>query len=250
MEITLNMYTQEKCAHAQCPFSTKNLGTLKLHIRAKHQGIPKAPRCTYVNKNKEKLRCPSPNCNESRLSYKFLENHKIAAHSDIKKTCPHCGKTLGEQHLHTGEIQLCSKCSYSTKNNSSLKEHFKRIHTSWKESCQFCGKVVKGLRRHLRGTMCGKDVDNRKMIPCPKCLVIFRVKSKLRQHTHHVHDGIKDKHCIQCSYTTYSSHNLRLHVSNVHDKTPIVYNNCPHCHVKTGNLEKHLEIYHIEETAD
>ena len=248
-----NIHTGTIRACSLCPFGTRNIATLKLHIRAKHQGLPRTRR-TSVSKKKEKLVCPSTNCNATRRNSQNLEKHKIDAHSDMKVTCPHCGKTLGEtslsshiKHLHTGEIHLCSKCSFSTKNNSTLKAHFKRLHTSWKESCQFCGKIVKGLKSHLRATMCGKEVDDRNKVPCPKCPRILRSKSKLIQHTSHIHDGIKDKYCTQCSYKTYSSHNLRLHVSNVHEKTPIVYNSCPHCHIKTGNIEKHLQIYHIED---
>ena len=87
------------------------------------------------------------------------------------------------------------------------------MHTSWKESCLFCGKVVKGLKSHLRFNMCGKEVNDRKMIPCPKCPRIVREESQLRQHINAIHDRIKDKLCSQCSYTIYSSHNLGLHVS-------------------------------------
>ena len=142
---------------------------------------------------------------------------------------------------------MCSKCPYSSKNAGTLRKHFRFRHTAWKQSCEFCGKVVKQLDKHLKATMCGKDVDDRNRLPCPKCPVIVWNQSQLRKHTSQVHDRVKDKYCPKCSYTTYSSYNLRLHVSSVHDKTPIVYKNCPHCHVRSGNLNKHLEIHHIEE---
>ena len=144
-------------------------------------------------------------------------------------------------------MRLCSKCPFNTTRLDSLKKHFRYKHTSWKQSCEFCGKVVKDLRTHLRVTMCGKDVDDRKKLPCPKCPIVARSENRLKRHTSQIHDGVKDKHCNQCSYKTYSSCNLRLHMSNVHDKTPM-FQDCPHCHTRTGNLGKHIEIYHIEET--
>ena len=207
-------------------------------------------------KREDRIQCPYTNCHMTCRHAKLLETHITAAHTEINKskTCPHCGKTLGVsslhahiKHVHTGELRLCSKCPFSTKNMSTLKNHFRVKHTSWKQSCQFCGKIVKDVKTHWRATMCGKDVDDRKVLPCPKCHVILRTNSQLKQHTKYIHEGVKDKHCLQCSYTTYSSHNLKLHVSKVHDKTPM-FKNCPHCHIRSGNMNKHLAIYHIEQT--
>ena len=142
-------------------------------------------------------------------------------------------------------LEKCT-CTFSTKNISTLKEHFKRKHTSYKESCEFCGRISKDIKSHLRNTMCGKVVDDRNVVSCPKCPIIFRSKYRLEWHTRHIHERVKDKQCPQCSYTTYSPHNLKLHVSKVHDKISI-YKDCPHCHIRSGNLEKHIEIYHVDQ---
>ena len=205
-----------------------------------------------------------PSCDGTYRSNHILR-HIRGVHDPIKikkevpntinmcHSCPYCGKTLSVgslsthiKHIHTGELNLCSKCPFSTKNISTLKEHFKRKHTSHKESCEFCGKIFKDIKSHLRGTMCGKEVDDRNVLPCPKCHIIARTKSQLKSHIIQIHDRIKDKQCPQCSYTTYSTHNLKLHVSKVHDKISI-YEDCPHCHIRSGNISKHLEVYHIEQ---
>ena len=244
---------------------------MNMHEDAMHSTQTKVEsmnRHTSVNKKKEsdKLTCPYTNCPVTCSHPKSLVKHIRAAHEPIEinrkvrnviiksKICPYCEKTLGVnsvrahiKHVHTGEMRLCSKCPFSTKRLDTLQKHFRSKHTTWKQSCEFCGKIVKGLKTHLRATMCGKDVDDRNMLPCPKCPKLVRNKSKLKQHISQIHEGVKDKQCTLCSYTTYSSHNLRLHVSNVHDKTPM-FNDCPHCHTRTGNLDKHIEIYHIEET--
>ena len=216
-----------------------------------------------VNK-KIMLPCPYKNCNVTCNS-KNITRHIRADHEplninregckkiNMSKICPHCGKTLSVsslrahiKHVHTGQINLCSKCTFSTKNISTLKEHFKRKHTSYKSSCEFCGKTVKDIKGHLRSTMCGKEVDDRNVLQCPKCPIQVRTKSQLKWHVSHIHDRIKDKQCTLCSYQTYSSFNLKLHVSKVHDKISI-YKDCPHCHIRSGNLKKHLETYHVEQ---
>ena len=143
-----------------------------------------------VNKKKERVPCQYKNCHETRKSSKSLEKHIRGAHINKSKVCPHCGKTLGvntslETHItniHTGETKLCSKCPYSSKNAGTLRKHFRFRHTAWKQSCEFCGKVVKQLDKHLKATLCGKDVDDRNVVPCPKCPVINRSLSQLRTH--------------------------------------------------------------------
>ena len=174
---------------------------------------------------------------------------------NCRKMCPTCGITLRKQtslsthmrNLHTGPIHQWLKSSHTTRNIYSLKLHFHFRHTeSLKKSCEFCGKVVKDLNNHLRATMCGKDVDNRNMLQCPKCYRKMMGNSRLLKHIKNIHERIKDIQCLKCSYTTYSRLNLRLHISTVQDKTTI-FRICPHCQMKTGSLEAHIATYHSEQ---
>ena len=59
------------------------------------------------------------------------------------------------------------------------------------QSCEFCGKVVKKLKFHSKVTMCGKDVDNRKPLQCPKCDRKVIDKSKLFKHIQYINDRVK-----------------------------------------------------------
>ena len=151
------------------------------------------------------------------------------------------------KHVHTGETHLCSKCPFNSKNSGTLRKHFKFAHTSWKESCEFCGKIVKDLKVHLGHTMCGRDVDDRKGLRCPQCNSMQFTNIKLQRHIKTIHEGLKDKTCPNCSYKTYSSFNLKMHISNVHEKTKFI-RNCPHCDIKSGNLERHIRLYHNDIT--
>ena len=206
----------------------------------------------------ETFSCPYPPCKFHCKKQSFLTRHIKSVHesiaTDTNKTCPTCGITLGKNtklanHIrvvHTGQLHQCEMCSHMTRNISSLKLHFKARHTElMNKSCEFCGKVVKNMKNHLKVTMCGKDVDNRKMLQCPKCDKKKMNKSQLLEHIKHVHDGEKDIQCPNCSYKTYSKWNLRLHMSSVHEK-PILFKNCPHCKIRTRSLSAHIATYHNE----
>ena len=206
---------------------------------------------------REKLSCPYPPCKVLCKKPNSLTRHIQDVHNsmDDSKMCPTCGTILGNRNsfsnhmrlVHTGPILHCSKCSYTTRNISSLKLHFKLRHTeSMKQSCEYCGKVFKKLKKHLKNTMCGKDVDDRKLQQCPQCDRKSRNKRALRNHVQNIHNKVKDIQCPNCSYQTYNRFNLRLHVSKVHEKTTI-FRNCPHCESRTGNLEAHLATYHSEQ---
>ena len=73
----------------------------------------------------------------------------------------------------------------------------------------------------------------------------FYTSKRRDHHVKSVHDKVKDKQCPECAYNTYSSYNLRLHVTKVHDQTAMI-KMCPHCEKKTGSLERHISTYHSE----
>ena len=234
---------------------------MNMHIDVMHSK-PVQTKLHAIHKkenNMDTLSCPYLPCKFHCKKKSFLTKHRKTVHESItmeySKTCPTCGITLGKntplqthiRNQHTGPVHQCSKCSYTNRNISYVKWHFKCRHTeSMNKSCEFCGKVVKRLKDHLKVTMCGKDVDNRKMMRCPKCDIKMMGNWKLQKHIQNIHDRVNDISCPNCSYKTYSRFNLRLHVSKVHDKSTI-FRICPHCQVRTGNIEAHLATYHSEQ---
>ena len=237
--------------------------TMNIHKDVMHSDptITK-PTCS-PNKNKlirlkvksKKLLCSYANCS---ATHKSLENHHKIRYLQIdvkkKEICPECGKVVKklvdhQKRTHTGSIFQCQKCPHTTKDSYELKRHFKRVHTeSFQQPCQFCGKVFKQIKRHLQSTMCGNDVDNRKMLQCQTCEIKCLEKSSLQKHIKNIHYKVKDKTCQHCSYQTYITSNLRLHVSNVHEKTSM-FKYCQHCEMRTGNIELHIATYHSEQTV-
>ena len=205
----------------------------------------------------KKVPCPFPNCASVSAKPGLLKKHIRKYHKPIKismeSMCAHCGNVYATQksmdyhvrNAHSDKILQCSKCPYETKKSATLYDHTRIKHTTKysKKSCEFCGKVLKNMWAHLKATMCGKDVDDRKLLKCPQCKRRFIDKSSLEKHIQYIHNKVKDKDCPHCSYQTYSSFNLRLHVSKVHEKTSM-FQVCPHCEMRTGNLDWHLKTYH------
>ena len=209
-------------------------------------------------------------CGKSFKYRKVLKMHKEAMHQFSNKThilenvqlkenslCPHCGSSFSTnstlkahiKNLYTGVFLLCPKCEYKTRNPGTLKLHHKLRHTEEsKLSCMFCGKVVKDLQRHLKVTLCGKDKDESRKLQCQKCSSQFKLKH-LKNHMKIIHEEIKDNMCPHCSYATYSSYNLRLHVKRVHEKAEML-EQCPYCEKRSGHLKWHLDTYHSEQGGD
>ena len=82
-------------------------------------------------------------------------------------------------------------------------------------------------------------------VPCELCDKILVDKQHLKKHVDIVHKKIKNTLCDLCDYKTYSLFNLRLHMSNVHDKKSLE-TICKCCGVKTMSIDNHMKTYHIE----
>ena len=72
----------------------------------------------------------------------------------------------------------------------------------------------------------------------------FVTKSSLEKHIKGVHLKIKNKHCDQCEYITYSGFNLKLHVSKMHNGKQLEKENFSDCSKVVYNLPYHSKIYH------
>ena len=114
------------------------------------------------------------------------------------------------------------------------------------ETCEFCGEVFKGLKKHLERTGCGGDVPLKKeKIPCPFCPKEMSGRDQLKRHIKTIHDTkSKDKLCPDCDYSTYSNHNLRLHIGSMHGGPRMEKKSCPQCQKSVINLKWHVQTYH------
>ena len=191
-------------------------------------------------------------CGEATFTKNQLNNHIEMKHLDDIQ-CPNCDmvfktRSCLKNHIdrrHTiKEFKMCTICDYKTDSKSYMKNHFKRRHTDdTKKACQYCGLVVKGLNQHLRLSKCGKEVKGKKW-SCSQCENFFTLKSSLLNHIKIKHERIRDKHCPECNYATYSGFNLKLHAAKIHLGKKMEKEACPHCDKVTTNLDYHMNIMH------
>ena len=138
-------------------------------------------------------------------------------------------------------MQKCHLCDYTNKQKSQTKNHIVRVHRSNGESCETCGKLVKDLKRHKRRG-CITSVKLPGHILCKQCDKTFRNKNHLRNHMK-IHLNIRDNVCSQCTYSTTSGFNLKIHIKRVHQNLPL-HSECPHCMRKVFDIEKHIQNFH------
>ena len=238
----------QKLKCLKCPTTFIFLEVLEMHIEMAHPELsdpvepPKQIKEQIPGKRKikkSKIPCQYPGCDTGHAESSD-QVHGIVV-------CPQCGKTVKRQRLSQhayrfhSEEKTCSNCTYTTTAIAYMRQHFKYKHTErLLLSCAICGKMVKNIKAHIDSSSCGQ---REKTLKCLRCNRKFFRRKQLDQHIRSIHDKVKDKHCPECAYTSYSSYNLRLHVTKVHDKTTMI-KICPHCKKKTGSLEKHISIYH------
>ena len=220
-----------------CPEKFSSKLKLRHHLEIEHEIVTenKCSHCSFTAKKKTTLR-----------------RHIVQHHNNEKLICTFCGAGLGSKpslylhvkHVHTGEKRPCPKCSFSTRNAGTLRKHFVLRHTDSGETCSFCGNVYKNIKFHQKVSMCGREVDDREKFPCQSCGKVVVGKQRLKKHIEQVHEHKKDRKCDQCSYATYSSFNLRLHVTKVHEGSDLKYEMCKFCDRTSSNMKLHVSTYH------
>ena len=193
-------------------------------------------------------------CGVAKYQRHQLDSHVEREHQD-KVKCPHCKlfcntQSVLKQHINRSHsikvYEKCTQCDYQSHVRREMLSHFKRRHTDdIKETCNHCGEVFKGLKRHLRRTGCGGEMK-RCQFPCSHCDKIFYANGELQRHIKRMHQGIKDRKCTHCSYSTYNGYNLRVHITTIHIAEKVAKENCPHCDEVITNLNHHINIWHNE----
>ena len=184
-----------------------------------------------------------------------LKKHIIREHRNQKvEVCPHCGKTFShryglQSHLKkfhdnsAGIMHPCEKCGSKFRSRSDLMQHFKIHEEAILFTCPYCNKSVKQLEGHLQKNCSKIPGKVREKFVCELCHKNFHKKEALTRHIKTIHEKIKDYHCLQCDYKTYSNCNLYVHVKRMHEGRSYK-EQCPHCPKIVVNLEFHIKTYH------
>ena len=203
-------------------------------------------------------------CSECGQEFKtpaLLKKHITQIHSNLpREMCPYCGKAFCGKASLQGHIDRiheknfkpfpCQHCDYIAKNKAELEYHVERRHgESNPVSCPWCGRFVKRLDKHLQRNKCNIPESEREEKPklqcplCPKTIGGHEPERALKRHIRSIHEQVKDIHCDQCDYKTYSKCNLYVHVKRMHEGRSYK-EQCPHCPKIVVNLEFHIETYH------
>ena len=256
------------CDH--CSLSFKTHVALKRHVLKKHGNPICCQQCgeefSEVGRYKKHIKMYHTSkfceiCSVSLTSRFAYYEHKKTHNKQIIQeavACQYCGKEYsklsglnGHVIRHHGEKDFkCTKCDYKSKSRSDINCHYKRRHTEQLQKiCGSCGEVFKNLRKHIKRNTCGANgqIEKEKVSCKLNCGKTFINNEKMQNHLKNIHENIKNKVCSHCSYATYSSFNLKLHVTKMHFGISLAKKSCDFCEKKTMNLDLHIQTYHSEE---
>ena len=198
-------------------------------------------------------------CGEKFKTVLKLNHHTARAHPHLgmpgKEMCASCGKYFRslDQHLCTSST-IKETCPYSGCDYVGIRRNLKihmESHQKVLVNCPSCGKETRDLRTHLYASQCHIPEKERVkvVVKCDTCFKEFSHRSAthanliLKRHIKNIHEQVRDVHCDQCSYKTYTKCNLYVHVKRMHEGRPYK-EQCPHCPKVVVNLEWHIKRNH------
>ena len=184
---------------------------------------------TKKQKNRKILKPPNTRGKESRIIQ-----------------CEDCGyigtKNSLRQHklIHTGVLQSCDKCSYSSVNPFHLKEHLRNVHDPVYLFCDKCTFRAK-TKRYLQGH--NEREHEGRIYMCDKCDFKSKFFGRFSDHMKGVHEG-KKYSCDKCTYTSTFRAPLFHHKQVRHNNVKYACNYCSYVATRPDNLKLHERRLH------
>ncbi|XP_055631146.1 histone-lysine N-methyltransferase MECOM-like [Toxorhynchites rutilus septentrionalis] len=206
----------------RCPRKFKVLSRFTGHKR-KHDGL-KPFDCKICGKDFE--------------NWNNLKTHHIQKHTENKISLP-CD--------HPG-------CDQVFATRQGLKRHRLRTHDpnyvipeQTRFVCDTCGKTFSTngiLKKHKYS-----HAPDETPFVCTICSKKFCTSDKLRIHTMR-HEGVKNHKCPFCGMRKTTMYEVKKHINNVHTKDRVTRTYpcdiCPSVFSNSGNLNRHVNIVHLE----
>ena len=176
-------------------------------------------------------------------------------HCTVCKYASNCKKNV-DRHMrrHTGLIDMCHYCGFSTCDPSYLKKHIAQKHEKTNKfkctECSFTCSVGEILNKHIKFKHQGyrRKITERK---CPHCDYTTTATNHVFQtHIKRKHSKVRPYACPHCSHTTTDEDYLKSHIRSVHEK--IRPFKCPHCSYSAAlkqNLNVHIKNVHMSNKA-
>lgn len=161
-----------------------------------------------------------PDCSKQFTEKSSLRYHLDNTHSNKKKKCPHCGKSLTEGSLryhisrfHSQNTFYCDQCDYNAPVAYDIKLHKESKHDDTQYICEECGKKF-GLKYLL--TQHIKDYHLGKVLMCDQCDYTCKgAGTAMTLHKNLKHQASQFV-CVFCDFITTSSQEMDLHKGSVH----------------------------------
>lgn len=222
-------------------------------------------------------------CPTTFSSEQDLTKHK-AFHFQKEHQCDKCEQSFDDlyeyilhKETHDGLGKYtCTRCSFSTSKQDSIKNHLKRhdrpiyqcgvcekkffgqsvynahmeIHSGVKKySCEYCPKkflTANYLKMH-------RDLNHQKELygyemtyPCPECGRTFTFEKSLKRHLSSMHKIGEDRTvlCPVCSKTIANNYNLKVHMRQHTGETTNMCDTCGLAYSTYKSLKKHVLKHH------
>lgn len=204
----------------QCDYCQLNLTKkteLNQHIMFKHSEANRQK--TLVKK--ELITNTTRECDicNKKYSYRHWHEHMRTVHGNTKLTCDQCQKMFkckkylyrhmqkhGGKPLKNFGKFICKQCPKALKSQDCLNKHVKNCHGQIVH-CEICNSVLKSevyLSSHMRRVHCDKSKQSK----CKICGKHFKSERQVRIHISNTHDK---KLCSKCGQTYTTGHYNNYH---------------------------------------
>lgn len=212
-------------------------------------------------------------CNQGFHEKRQLKPHLMKVHMNIRYTCKYCNKTLKTkesyrrhlilkhptQKLVNVNLQNCSQCSESFKDEFELCKHINTVHLSnYKNIENFieikCEDIKEEIKDPYQCTKCAETYvtwnqlklhfeQNHHIAEETQCQVCGEIVStkELNKHMKAKHTELSEMKCNYCEYRTTSKVSLTQHTLRHKNATTIhcEFNGCRYKTYYPGAMEKH-----------
>ena len=171
------------CSH--CDFKTKDISTLKSHLKRFHTkpGSFLCTRCTFETKSSDDLKLHINSVHGGDIVDKALTTNRKEYNCDM---CDHKANGKNSLRGHKASVHWnlqfkCEECDFVASYKLKLRDHVNRVHRGIKYDCKFCDFSTPNQKSHTIHNM-NKHPEEFKLYYCHLCNYRTQHKDLLQRH--------------------------------------------------------------------